>query len=378
MARGDTYLKKRGDIYWVRFQYPSALQESACDLYGVDSWPKERARSLGVTTLVEAEAKAAPFIAEHKELLLYHAARNDDANNWANMIYVHLMEPNTQDILSDGTRIVATKETIVTITAEGEISSKPNRRPILEYTEFAAKTPQFQDAFAARQKVKKTEREDIDAEVMEAYIADRVFENFFIPSDDEENERPPYTEEDVKAIRANLGRFTDEQKLMLVWHISSSVRPGGIYSITDDEWEDGEDADTGETFRTRHARIRKDKGKYGPRNLPIPQAVLDLKKDDGTPLLPEKIEGPLFTTQLSMLLVEINNKLKRLKINTPENDKTLYSGRHRARDRLLNRDAPDKMSKAIMGHARKIEQHDRYGTGYAMWKMNSWINKIGF
>jgi len=205
-----------------------------------------------------------------------------------------------------------------------------------------------------------------------------VFDNFFIPSDDEENERPPYTEEDVKAIKANLGRFTDEQKLMLVWHISTSVRPGGIYSITDDEWEDGEDADTGATFRTRHARIRKDKGKYGPRNLPIPQAVLDLKKDDGTPLLPEKIEGPLFTTELSMLLVEINNKLKRLNINTPENDKTLYSGRHRARDRLLNRDAPDKMSKAIMGHARKIEQHDRYGTGYAMWKMKPWIDKIGF
>jgi hypothetical protein len=298
MARGDSYLKKRGDIYWVRFQYPPALQESACDLHGVDSWKKERAWSLSVTTLVEAEAKAAPFIAEHKELLLYHAARNDNANNWANMIYAHRMEPNTHEILSDGTRIVATTETIVTITAEGDVSSKPNRRPILEYTEFAAKTPQFQEAFAARQKVKKTKREDIDAEVIEAYIADRkkrgkfqddddpngirrtlaqfkslnggktiaqstaqdvealisflteelspartrkllaymraavnydirtnraepkfkfnVFENFFIPSDEEEKERPCYTEEDVKAMRANLGRFTDEQKLMLV------------------------------------------------------------------------------------------------------------------------------------------------------------------
>jgi len=100
------------------------------------------------------------------------------------MTYVHVMEPNTQDVLSDGTRIVATKETIVTITAEGEISSKPNRRPILEYTEFAAKTPQFQEAFAARQKVKKTEREDIDAEVMEAYIADRKKRGKFQDDDD--------------------------------------------------------------------------------------------------------------------------------------------------------------------------------------------------
>jgi hypothetical protein len=193
------------------------------------------------------------------------------------MIYVHRMEPNTQDILSDGTRIVATAETIVTITAEGEISSKPNRRPILEYTEFAAKTPQFQEAFAARQ------NHDIRTNRAEPKFKFNVFENFFIPSDDEEKERPSYTEEDVRVIRANLGRFTDEQKLMLIWHISTSVRPGGIYSITNDEWEDGEDADTGATFRTRHARIRKDKGKYGPRNLPIPQAVLDLKKDDGTP-----------------------------------------------------------------------------------------------
>ncbi len=170
MARGDSYLKKRGDVYWVRFQYPPALQESACDLYGKVKWPKERAKSLGVTTLVEAEAKAAPFIADHKELLLYHTARNDDVNHWANMRAVWLKEPGRQ-VLADENQIVATELEIITIAPDGSVSTEPNRkRPKLDYTEWAQTQPQFQAAYQARRALTKVR--DIDAEVIEAYMFD--------------------------------------------------------------------------------------------------------------------------------------------------------------------------------------------------------------
>ena len=36
------YLKQRGRIWQVRFQYPHDLRESAMDLYGADDWPSVR------------------------------------------------------------------------------------------------------------------------------------------------------------------------------------------------------------------------------------------------------------------------------------------------------------------------------------------------
>jgi hypothetical protein len=422
----------------------------------------ERSWSLRVTTLVEAEAAAAPFIADHKDLVAFSKACNDPINHWANIRKAWLMEPGSMVVLEDGTEIVADQHSIITITPDKKPSSKPNRQlPVVEYTDYGRTTPEVKAAHAARCALEKVR--DIDAEVIEAYITDRrkrgkfqadddpnalrrtladfkainggktisqstrkdvdalieyllndrdpqlspkrvrkllsyvraavnvdiqhnqaapnfrynIFDNFFVPGE-EENRRPPYSKDEIAAIKANLSRFTDEQTLMLVWHISSSVRPCGIYSIVSDEWEDGEHPDSCENYRTRHIRIRRDKGEYGPRNLPIPQAVLDLKKKDGTSLLPDPIVGPLFSTPLPTLLVENNNKLERLGIHTEENRKTLYSGRHRAKDRLVVCDCPEKISKAIMGHTRDIEQHDRYGTGAPMWKLKPWIDKIGF
>jgi hypothetical protein len=143
--RPKSWLKKRGDVYWVRFQYPPALQESACDLNGVDKRRKDRARSLGVTTLVEAEAKAEPFIADHKELSLYHTARNDAVNHWANMRPVWLKEPGREVLAA--TQIVATELEINTIAPDGSISTEPSRkRPKMDYTEWAQTQPQFQVA----------------------------------------------------------------------------------------------------------------------------------------------------------------------------------------------------------------------------------------
>lgn len=62
-----------------------------------------------------------------------------------------------------------------------------------------------------------------------------------------------------------------------LWHVARGIRPGGIYSIVSEEWEEAEDpGQPGVVHRTRHFRTKKDKSRmFGPRNPPVPQADLD-------------------------------------------------------------------------------------------------------
>jgi hypothetical protein len=197
------------------------------------------------------------------------------------------------------------------------------------------------------------------------------FDRFVVPDDEGSQQRPPFTEAEFAAIRADLPNWEPEQRLLWVWHAASSIRPVGLYSIKSDDWEEAEDQDTGRTYRTRYIQINKDKGKFGRRCLPIPQAVLDLG------LLPERIAGPLFKTDRAILLASINRRIGRIKVGQQAITKTLYSARHRARDRL--RGTEEEMRRAIMGHTRQItDSHDRYGHGYPLWRVKTVIDRIGY
>ena len=212
--------------------------------------------------------------------------------------------------------------------------------------------------------------------------------------------RPPYSEADVRRIKEHWSIFTDQEKLMVVWHIASSVRPVGLYSIRRDEMTEEEEFDeaTGQFIMhhvTRSVTIESDKdnrrgGKdYGRRRLPIPQAVLDARSNSGEPLLPTEINGPLFTAPLDQLLNAINAKLFKIGVNTDdvkdenqrvtEKGKSLYSGRHRARDRFRSIRPPEEMARLIMGHARrKSDSHGHYGDGFTMFAVKRVIDLIRF
>lgn len=212
--------------------------------------------------------------------------------------------------------------------------------------------------------------------------------------------RPPYTEADLRTIKENRPVFNDEEWLLVTWHIASSVRPVGLDSIRRDEMteEDEIDADTGVVVAhhvTRSVMIENDKDNrrggsdYGERRLPIPQAVLDAVNSEGEPLLPSRITGPLFSTPLDQLLVAINSKLFTIGVNTEDDQdatgrtirkgKSLYSGRHRARDRFRQIKCDEEMSRAIMGHARgRSDSHGSYGHGFTMFAMKRVIDRIRF
>jgi len=162
----------------------------------------------------------------------------------------------------------------------------------------------------------------------------------------------------------------------VIWHIASGVRPGSLHSIRADGWEEAEVK--GKIIRTRYVQIEADKDEkgadtfYGRRCLPIPQAVLD------SGLLPERIDGPLWKRRCDQMLVMINRKLARIGVN--KDGKTFYSARHRARDRWRDMDPEpsERMTTAIMGHAREMKPHERYGHGFKMWKLKPVVDAVGF
>lgn len=137
--RGERdYLSHRNGVWYIRFQYPPSLRESACFFFDRDEWPKEEERSLKTRERAEAEALAQPYITRHKNLLLFHAARTDPNKKWGEIEAVWQMQPNTKVSRPNGSRSVATEETIVHEAADGTITSEPNRRRMVVKLDVAA------------------------------------------------------------------------------------------------------------------------------------------------------------------------------------------------------------------------------------------------
>ncbi|MGH1570906.1 hypothetical protein ACRAWG_09790 [Methylobacterium sp. P31] len=127
----------------------------------------------------------------------------------------------------------------------------------------------------------------------------------------------PFTEEEIRLIKANMEIFSREEFTMIAMHCAMSVRPVGLCSIVRDQWveEDEYDADANlvRSHRIRCVFIETDKDPhYGKRRLPIPECLLAAKWLDGTSLLPDQIVGKLFTTSETKLNLAINNKLKKI------------------------------------------------------------------
>jgi hypothetical protein len=410
-------------------------------------------KSLGTPDRREAEALAAPLIAQHKKLLVVHAARVGQPSSFRREVLRLEIEPGKYNH-SDGSMTVATQREITVFHADGSMSTRLNLKVRDDFQlDAAALPPPLRRAWSEAGGKERATKLDVDAEIIEEFIRERnknaddaklardtlvafkavnggktisasgkmdvqalvthllakggkngtgvkhgtvrralaqlkaavnlelkadhprltrnVFATVAIDGDEGATRRDPYTDADVQTVRANLDKLDPEERLMWLWHVSSGIRPGGIYSIASDEWESAEDPDQpGIIHRTRHVRIMKDKSrKFGPRNLPVPQAVLD------SGLLPEKISEPLFKRRLKPLLVALNGKLAAAPFNVNAGTKTFYSARHRAADRMRDR-VPEKIRKAILGHSRS-DMEDRYGHGHAMWRIKLEMDKIG-
>jgi hypothetical protein len=223
--------------------------------------------------------------------------------------------------------------------------------------------------------------------------------------------RPLYEEEHIEVMRPRLDELGDDEKLLLVWHASAGIRPTGIASIRQDNIKTEREYDLKARgykviaeHKTRRVYIESDKDRagheYGKRWLPIPQVVLDLKRQDGSYFFwkdhpdgePRYIHecpgGKPFTKSHKAIMANINSWLRTLAINYPDRKDpetgtvvkglTFYCFRHRARDRMRPLHLPKDMSEAILGHAREMDQHNEYGHGHDLWRMKEAIDQIGF
>ncbi len=262
----------------------------------------------------------------------------------------------------------------------GKSFATATRKDARDFIEFLRTEKRDEDGKLIRRKNKPGTVERVIAalrvavnhELLENKIRTKFRENIFtdhnIQLDDDEDydNKLPFEEHHIAKLKEIRSEFTDEEWLMLTFHNSTGVRPEGIWSISAEVTEEEKDK-RGRLRKTRGFIISKDKDKksgkrYGPRVLPFPQALLDAKKLDGTPLLPEKIDGPLFSDRLlDTFLSRIRRKLKKFDI-TPKGSKLhLYSGRHRAEARMKGKVDPEYRA-AILGHSRKLDTTRRQKT----------------
>ena len=202
------YLKRRGRIWQVRFQYPDDLRESAMDLYGVDDWPSDKAISLGTDDELEARRKAQQYITAHLELLLYHKARNDPAHHWADIAgSVWEMQPDTSERKPDGTQVIASATSITTIDVEGRVTSRVNRRrPVIDYTTHAWDSKEGQAVIKSKAKLDARKHKDLDGEMVNRYLDGR-----FGPRSDD-GKRPRPDKGDIGLVRKTLASWRDFSK----------------------------------------------------------------------------------------------------------------------------------------------------------------------
>ena len=177
-----------------------------------------------------------------------------------------------------------------------------------------------------------------------------------VPKLDDEEERLPLSETDIKNARNNLDRLSEHDQLLFRILASTGMRLSEVFEI------DGE-------FRERGCRyvIVGTKSPQSKRRVPLPTAVL--------PHLPRNIDGPLFQGSARAASKRLNLFLNEIGIADPL--KVVHSLRHRAQDRLRAAGCPIDYRWALLGHEKKSVA-EGYGLGFPVPLLKRWIDKIGF
>jgi integrase len=168
--------------------------------------------------------------------------------------------------------------------------------------------------------------------------------------------RAPYSDEDIKKIRANLHKLDKQDQLLVRVLATTGVRRGEAFEIASEATEGG----------IRYCEIGT-KTPQSRRRIPFPKALL--------PHLPKKITTPLFmmnADQASKRLAAFMDEIGIAPDRVPA-----HSFRHRAADRLRAAGVPEDLREALGGWANGKTSR-KYGTGYPLKTLRAAIDKIGF
>jgi integrase len=167
--------------------------------------------------------------------------------------------------------------------------------------------------------------------------------------------RLPFSDDDMKVIRASLDKLTAADKLMVTMLATTGMRVGECFHI------DGEQVERGVRFV-----MVGTKTEASLRRVPLPAKVL--------PLLPKAIKGKLFEGNARAASVRLGRWLRATGIE--DSAKVLHSFRHRAQDRLRAAECPSDVRHALLGHDDRSVA-ESYGAGFAVTVLKKWIDRIG-
>jgi integrase len=184
-----------------------------------------------------------------------------------------------------------------------------------------------------------------------------------VPKRDDEDERAPFDDEDMKKIRANLHKLDKNDQLLLRVLATTGMRRGEAFEISGEKTEDG--------IRYCEAGTKTPQSR---RRVPFPKALL--------PHLPKKITGPLFTGHKDSTGKRLGAFQRDIGIDDPDKA-PMHSFRHRAANRLRRAGVPEDLREAIGGWAdgkKKISRKygNKHGRGFPIKMLKEAIDQIGF
>jgi integrase len=177
-----------------------------------------------------------------------------------------------------------------------------------------------------------------------------------VPKSDDKEKRLPLDEGDVRNIKRNLGGLNRADQLLLRLLATTGMRLSEAFEIDSEATERG----------VRYVIVGK-KTEQSLRRVSLPTNALAH--------LPKAIKGPLFDGGPRAASKRLNRFLREIGIADPR--KVVHSLRHRAQDRLRAAGCPEDVRWAILGHEEKTVAAG-YGEGFPVTMLAKWMAKIGF
>jgi integrase len=184
---------------------------------------------------------------------------------------------------------------------------------------------------------------------------------------DDEVERDPFSDADVKLMKANLHKLSAADQLLVRVVATMGVRRSEAFQIASEETEKG----------IRYCIVGADKG-MARRRIPFPADLL--------PHLPKVIKGPLLTGRPDNAGKRVRAWLTEIGVINEKDGRDLapnHSFRHRAAQRMRAANIPEDVREAIGGWAngkgKKVSRKygNKHGAGYPITVLRKAIDKIG-
>jgi integrase len=184
-----------------------------------------------------------------------------------------------------------------------------------------------------------------------------------VPDQDDADERAAFSEEDIKLIRANLHRLSENDQLLVRILATTGMRRGEAFEIASEKTDNG----------IRYCEIGT-KTDASHRRVPFPKDLL--------PYLPAKITKPVLTGRKDNATKRLRKWLSDIGIHVADKAPA-HSFRHRAAKRMRDASIAEDVREAIGGWAngKGKKTGRKYGNknleGYAITILRKAIDKIG-